>query len=95
MHYTKLLRKNGQWGGKRGGILYLNKIYDTGFGVYTPQDQRSRRIIIYYRLPYQLLTTRPPNRHYGILPTAVRAKLQIGTVVSFEEDSIDYNDYND
>ena len=22
-------------GGKRGGILYLKKIYDTGFGVYT------------------------------------------------------------
>ena len=31
-------------GGKEGGgILYLNKIYDTGFGVYTPKDQRSRR----------------------------------------------------
>ena len=45
VHYTKLLRKNGQWGGERGGgILYLKKIYDTGFGVYTPQDQRSRRI---------------------------------------------------
>ena len=47
VHYTKLLRKNGQWGGgKRGGILYLNKIYDTGFGVYTPKDQRSRRTSI-------------------------------------------------
>ena len=28
-------------GGKEGGILYLKKIYDTWFGVYTPQDQRS------------------------------------------------------
>ena len=48
VHYTKLLRKNGQWGGERGGgILYLKKIYDTGFGVYTPQDQRSRRTTNY------------------------------------------------
>ena len=34
-------------GGKEGGILYLNKIYDTGFGVYTPKDQRSRRTTNY------------------------------------------------
>ena len=32
VHYTKLLRKNGQWGGERGGYLM---IYDTVFGVYT------------------------------------------------------------
>ena len=34
-------------GGKEGGILYFKKIYDTGFGVYTPQDQRSRRTTSY------------------------------------------------
>ena len=35
-------------GGKEGGgILYLKKIYDTGFGVYTLQDQRSKRISSY------------------------------------------------
>ena len=48
VHYTKLLRKNGQWGGERGGgILYLNKIYKMRFGVYTPKDQRSRRTTNY------------------------------------------------